>query len=111
MKENIPSVEEFVQYYKKDPSFVPEDRNELIKRLVCDKMWFDRMESVSWKDIKCLTAFELARIPIVWLYDWCHVTANYALQYEVERLYKQYDLPILSKQQYIERFENKKPWP
>jgi hemerythrin superfamily protein len=66
------------------------------------------MQNVLWEDIQKLSKEDLARIPISWLYDWTHVTANYHLQDQIAPLYEQHNLPKLSNQAFYNKYYNNK---
>lgn len=70
-----------------------------------DGCYADKMNEVQWDDIVNLTPAELIKIPIDWLYDWCHITAHYELQNKIPRLYERFHLPIYTIKQYLAYFE------
>ena len=65
------------------------------------------MENVLWEDIEKLSKEALEKIPISWLYDWAHVTANYEYQEQIPQLYDKYDLPKLTNHQYYNKYIKK----
>lgn len=46
------------------------------------------MQRVLWEDIIKLNKEDFERIPICWLYDWCHITANYEYQATISSFLK-----------------------
>lgn len=99
MKENIP-FSKFYDYYHENENL--EFSKEKINR---QTRWLEAMNGVTWEDLKSLTPDEMIKIPICWVFDWTHVTANYDLQDEVEGLYKRYGLPIYSLKEYLAKFK------
>ena len=100
MKENIP-FPDFYEYYKNDKNNLEFSKEKINKR----NEWLNAMSGVTWEDLESLTPDEMIRIPICWVYDWTHVTGNYGSQENVEQLYKRYNLPIYTLEQYLHYFK------
>ena len=101
MKSNIP-FSYFYNYYKDESLHRLDDSKDRINK---NTQWLNAMSGVTWEDLESLNPDEMIRIPICWVYDWTHVTANYDLQEEVEHLYKRYNLPIYDIKQYLMFFK------
>lgn len=95
--------EEYIQLTKSHPKNEKE-RIEHYKNL--DKH-FRSMEAILWEDIEKLSKEELERIPISWLYDWAHVTANYEYQEKIPSLYDKYGITKLTNYQYYNKYFKK----
>lgn len=106
MKENIP-FDEFYDYYKED-SVIPRSIEEQRLQVQKQDQWLERMKGVSWEDLANLSPEEMIQVPICWIYDWTHVTANYNLQEKVNWLYERYKLPILTLKEYLNYFNRKR---
>ena len=68
---------------------------------------FEIMKKFTWEDFESLTAEELERIPIAWLYDWTNVTGHWDYQDKVKGLYEKHNLPILTPREYLRKYEKK----
>lgn len=79
----------------------PKSQQEQVKYYNDLNKHFKSMENVLWEDIEKLGKEELERIPISWLYDWAHATANYEYQEQIAKLYDKYHLPKLSNNQFF----------
>lgn len=103
MKENIP-FSEFYNFYQEDKNDLEFSKDKINRQT----RWLNAMNDVTWKDLENLSPDEMIKIPICWIFDWTHVTANYDLQEKVEQLYKRYKLPIYSLREYLAYFRENK---
>lgn len=78
-----------------------DERIEYYKRL---EKHILSMQRVLWEDIIKLNKEDLERIPICWLYDWCHITANYEYQATIKELYKNNNIPQLNNKQFFKKY-------
>ena len=105
MKENIP-FDKFIQYLlEMDSPTFPKSHDDKIKQAKKENEKFAEMTKVTWEDFESCTKEEMEKIPLGWLYDWTHVTANYDKQDKVEELYSRYGLTPLYGKKYLSRFE------
>ncbi len=101
MKDNIP-FSKFYEYYKQEEDTKFQFSKEKTNR---QTQWLNAMADVTWEDLESLKPDEMIKIPIAWIYDWTHVTANYILQDQVQSLYNRYHLPIYSIKEYLSFFK------
>ena len=66
------------------------------------------MINFKWEDLILIPKESLIHIPISWMYDWIHCTANYDKQDLVKELYNKHNLPILVGQRYLNTMTNSK---
>lgn len=105
MAQKIP-YELFEEYIKLAGKH-PKSEKERIEHYNNLDKHFRSMENVLWEDIEKLSKEALEKIPISWLYDWAHVTANYEYQEQIPQLYDKYDLPKLTNHQYYNKYIKK----
>jgi hypothetical protein len=69
-------------------------------------VFLNELIQFEWEDIILIQKESLIHIPISWIYDWSHCTANYDKQELVKGLYLKYNIPILSIDDFL-RLNNK----
>ena len=99
MKEFIP-FDKFVEFLTKEP--FEEGYQQKAEE------HFKLMTKVEWEDFENLSKEELDKVPIAWIYDWTHVTANYHLQEVVRSLYEKQGLTVLTQNNICENMDLKK---
>ena len=105
MKENIP-FNKFLDYVKdtqRDNIFHTRIGRNLYHQEQNER--FEEMQKITWEDFENCSKEEMEKIPLGWLYDWTHVTAEYDKQEKVNELYSRYGLMPLDGTKYIKKFE------
>ena len=94
MEQKIPYhlFKRYIEYTRQATSHLT-NTSEYFKEM---EIHANSIREVLWEDIEKLTKEDLARIPIAWLYDWSHITANYDCQEKITALYDNYEIPKLS---------------
>ncbi len=87
-----PRMKKYIEYTRQSTSHLT-NTSEYFKEM---EIHANSMREVLWEDIEKLTKEDLARIPIAWLYDWAHITANYDCQEKITALYDNYGILKLS---------------
>ena len=78
----------FIDLYNEDLVKTQEDKRKRIDNLVKD------IQKITWEDLTYIPKETLAHIPIAWIYDWTHCTANYDKAELVEKLYTDKGIPV-----------------
>lgn len=100
--EHVKMNEKFIHYLD------DEEKNKEYHKSMEEQ--FEIMKTLKWEDFESLTADELERIPIAWLYDWTDVTGHWDYQDKVKGLYEKHNLPILTPREYLRKYEKKQPY-
>lgn len=81
----------------------PKSSKQILKYYSDMEKHAEAMREVLWEDIKKLPKETLALIPIAWLYDWSHITANYEYQDKIAELYDKHNLPKLTNNEFYKK--------
>ena len=81
----------------------PKSDKEIAKYYKDMEVHSTAMQEVLWEDIEKLSKEDLALIPISWLYDWAHITANYDCQEKITELYNNYGIQKLSNNEFYKK--------
>ena len=74
----------------------PTTEEEKVKKTTQLDKFYDDMWKITWKDLCFLSKESLVNIPISWIWDWAHCTANYEHQELAGNLYINKGLPIIT---------------
>lgn len=97
--EHVKMNENFIHY------LTDEERNKEYHKSMEEQ--FELMKELAWEDFENLTAEELERIPIAWLYDWTNVMGHWDYQDKVKELYEKHNITILTPKEYIKKYDKK----
>lgn len=102
MEQKIPYhlFKEYIEHTRNHPTTT----EETTKHYKDMEKHANSMREVLWEDITKLTKEDLERIPIAWLYDWAHITANYEYQEKITELYDNYEIPKLSNSAFYKKY-------
>ncbi|MBO7219187.1 MAG: macro domain-containing protein [Clostridia bacterium] len=78
----------FIDLYNEDLVKTEDDKRKRFDNMVKD------IQKITWEDLTYIPKETLTHIPIAWIQDWTHCTANYDKAELVEKLYTDKGIPV-----------------